>query len=825
MRPLLPVLLAFMAGIICAGELEASYGYAYGLLALSAVYPAFLFVASRRFSRFAAALPFFALGVLFTIPYNHPALPSNHISRFADEAPPGRGGNALAALGHAIEGVIVSSPEVTRARTRLNVDAQKIFGADRWTETTGIVQLTVNGAIEGYGPGDTIRFFSKLYRPYNFGNPGEFDYERWLAVREIHVKGFVRSAGLISRTKEAEASVAGSLHGIRVRIRKTIEGSGAANTGLLEALITGERGGIPPGVRESFEATGTAHLLAISGLHVGIVAVFFYGFFLFLLKRSERLMLAYDVKTIALLLSLGPALAYAVVSGFATSTQRAAVMLAAFVLTLAIGRGRDYINTLCLAALVILALSPYSLYEASFQLSFVAVVGIVYLVPRLREFFARKARDRDADPLAILRAHSRFFNYARSIFHNRMVLPAFTMIAAGLATAPVIAFHFHRASLAGLLANIVVVPLATLAIPVLLIGAFLSPFWEGGAGVLISTADLLLGAITVVVGFFSKLPYSSFWVSTPTILEIALFYAVIYMAANLRKGRRYIYAAGFFAALLAGDAAYWRFFYSHGDELRVTFISVGQGDSTLVEFPGGETMLIDGGGSYAAGFDIGESVVAPLLWHKKIRRIDYMVLSHAQLDHMGGLGFIASNFSVGEFWWAGAGRLGGLGNALERNKARKRLVGPEVVELTSGGVRVEAFRPYSDPAGEDLNNMSVVVRLVYGDRGFLFPGDLAGAGEAAAVALGRDITADVLKAPHHGSKYSSSPEFIEKVAPSVVVVSAGRDNPFGFPHEETLKRYSKAGLKVLRTDTSGAVAITTDGRAMAGSAWLTGKAR
>ena len=825
MRPLLPVLLAFMAGILCAGELEISYGYAYALLALSAAYPALLFAVGRRFSRLAAALPFFALGVLFIIPYNRPDLPLNHISRFADETAPDRGARAFAPLGRAIEGVIASSPEFTAGRTRLHVDAQKIFDADRWTETTGIIQLTVNGVAGGYGPGDTVRFLSTLYRPWNYGNPGEFDYAGLLAFRGIHVKGFVKSAGLISKTKEAGPSVARSLHDIRVRIKKAIAGSGAVNAGFLEALIIGERGSISPGVKEAFEATGTAHLLSISGLHVGIVAVFFYGLFLFLLKRSERLMLAYNVKTIALLLSLGPALAYAVVSGMATATQRAAVMLAAFVLTLAIGRGRDDINTLCLAALVILAVSPYSLYEASFQLSFAAVFGLVYLVPRLRELLVREVREREDDPLKKLRSHDRIFNYTRRIFHSHFVLPAFAMIAAGLATTPIIAFHFHRGSLVGLLANMVVVPLSTLAIPFLLLGAFVSPFWEGGGSLLINIADPLLGAVVVVVGFFSRLPYSSFWVSTPTLLEIALFYAVVYMAVNLKRGRRYIYAAGFFAALLAADAAYWRFFYHHGNELRVTFISVGQGDSTLVEFPGGETMLIDGGGSYAAGFDIGESVVAPLLWHKKIRRIDYMVLSHAQLDHMGGLGFIASNFSVGEFWWAGAGRLGKLGGALEKNGATHRRVGPEVVSLTSGGVKVEAFRPYSDPEGVDLNNMSVVVRLVYGYRGFLFPGDLAGAGEAAAVALGRDIAADVLKAPHHGSKYSSSGEFIEKVAPSVVVVSAGRENPFGFPHKEALDRYSKAGLKVLRTDTGGAVTITTDGRAMAGSAWLTGKAR
>lgn len=811
-----------MAGIICAGELDIPYGYAYAVFALSLLMPVYLFASGRRFSRLSAALPFFALGIIFFIPYGRPELPANHISRFAGRSDPGRGAGAFASLGRAIEGVVASSPEITPHRTRLYVEAGRILDGNSWKETTGLVQLTINGEAGGYAPGDGVRFFSTLYRPYNYGNPGEFDYAGYLAARGIFAKGYIKSPALISKTAEGGPSVARSLHGIRERIKQAIEGSGATNAGLLEALITGEKRGIPPKVRDAFVATGTAHLLAISGLHVGIVAVFFYGLFLFLLKRSERMMLAFNIKAIALFLSLVPALAYAVVSGLATSTQRAAVMLTVFVLALAVGRGRDYINTLSLAALVILVLSPYSLYEASFQLSFAAIIGIVYLAPLLRELFAR---EREEDPLVKLRAHGWLYHYARKTLHGRLVLPAYAMIAAGLATTPIVAVHFHRASLFGLLANMAAVPLATLAIPFLLLGAFVSPVWTGGAGVLINIADLPIGAAVASVGLFARLPYSSFWVSTPTLPEIALFYGAVYLAANFGKGRRYMYAAGLCAVLLAADAGYWRFHDSSGGELRVTYISVGQGDSTLVEFPGGETMLIDGGGSYTAGFDVGEAVVAPLLWYKKIRRIDYMVLSHAQLDHMGGLGFIASNFSVGEFWWSGMGRLGSLGTALERNGVTERLIGPEGLARTSGGVRIEALRPYTDPSGEDLNNMSVLVRLVYGDRGFLFPGDLAGAGEAAASRLKRAITADVLKAPHHGSKYSSSPEFIEKVAPSVVVVSAGRDNAFGFPHEETLERYSKAGLKVLRTDTGGAVTITTDGRAMAGGAWLTGRVR
>ncbi|MDP2689986.1 MAG: DNA internalization-related competence protein ComEC/Rec2, partial [Deltaproteobacteria bacterium] len=736
MRPLLPVLLAFMAGILSASAPGFSYGYAYALLALSVIPALLLYASGKRFVRLFGALPFFALGALFIIPFTRPELPPNHIKYFIDgpSAAPEAGG--LSALGTAIEGVVVSSPEFAYKRSRFYVEAERVLKGVEWTETTGKVHLTVQGAADGFKPGDRVRFISSVYEPWNFGNPGEFDYRGWLAARGVHVKGFVKNSRLITKTGEGGATVSRYIHSARERVKRGIDESGAAYPGILKALIVGDRRGIDPGVEEAFAATGTAHILSISGLHIGIVAVFSYGLFLFLLKRSGRLMLAFNIKKMAAILSLGPVMAYAVISGLATSTQRAVVMTLAFVLTYAFGRGRDYVNTLCLAALFILAAAPYSLREASFQLSFAAVIGIVYLVPRLQRLFERENADGPLEKRRLRGRGGRLAAIGARVFRRQVFTPLLATIAAGLATAPIVAYHFNRASLIGLAANMVVVPLGAIAIPLLLVSAFLTLLWEGAGFVLTDIAGLVVGAMATAVKSFSSLPYSSLWVSTPTLLEMALFYAVVYFSANFSKGRRYIYAAGAIAAVFIADTGYWRYFNARGEELRVTFISVGQGDSAFVEFPGGKTMLIDGGGSYASGFDIGQTVVAPFLWHRKIKRIDYMVLSHAQLDHMGGLRFIARNFSVGEFWWNGKGSLGGLKDSLKGNGTRARIIDAQGRRVEAGGVSVEAFRPYDDPAGIDLNNMSLVVRLRYGVTSFLFPGDIAVEGEAAAVALG-----------------------------------------------------------------------------------------
>lgn len=820
MRPLLPVLLAFMAGILLSGAYDLSYGLACALFGLSIVPAVFLYLIGRRFSRLVGSLPFLALGALFILPYQSPELPANHIVNFVDDSAAGEteAAGAIGQLGTVVEGVVASFPEPSTDRTRFTVDALRLLKGGQWVTITGKVRLTVLGDADGIGPGDEVRFVGSLARPWNFGNPGEFDYRGWLAARKVYVTGFVKKKAFIVKLGTGGPSFERYLQTVRGWIGDRLDKSGAANIGLIKALSIGERGGIDPGVEEAFKRTGTAHILAISGIHIGIVAAFSYAVFLFLLKRSGRLMLAFNVKKAAALFSFAPALAYALVSGFSTSTQRAVVMAVAFILTFVLSRGRDYVNTLCLAALFILAVSPHALYEAAFQLTFAAVMGIAYIVPRLKEL-----TEQGEDPADTTRRDGKLWGLKGRIVRKWVATPLFTTVAAGLATAPIIAWHFHRATLVGLAANMAAVPLGATAIPLLLLAICVMPFSTTVGLLLVKAADMVLGIMAAAVKLFSALPFSSLWVSTPTFFEIALFYGAVFMAVNIRRGRVYAYAAIVLAVVFTGDMAYWRWFNRHEGELRVTFISVGQGDSALVEFPGGKTMLIDGGGTYSEEFDTGGQVVAPLLWKKKIRRIDYMVLSHSQLDHMGGMSFIAESFSVGEFWWNGEGRLGKLKAALSGNGVKERVIKGDGESFYVGDVFVDAFRPYIDPAGKDLNNMSLVVRLRYGERGFLFTGDMAGAGEAALVEKGgrREITADVLKAPHHGSRYSSSWPFLERVAPSLVVVSAGRRNPFGFPHGETLERYAKAGAKVLRTDEGGAIIIKTDGRSIAGRAYLT----
>jgi competence protein ComEC len=542
-----------------------------------------------------------------------------------------------------------------------------------------------------------------------------------------------------------------------------------------------------------------------------MVAAFSYWAALFFFRRSERALLAFNAKRAAVIMAAVPAVVYALLAGLPVATQRSVIMALAFIASFAIGRGKDHLNTLSLAGLVILAISPGSVWDVSFQLSFAAMASIIILVPRFNELLGKYLEVSSEE-------RTNGLKNAVLIFLKKRVLPlVFVTLAAGIGTSPILACHFHRISLTGLAANLVAVPLAGVAVPSLLVSSALIPFSETLAWLMLFPADMAFSFISRAVSFFAAIPYASLWVSPPALHEMALYYLLVFSAANIGRARVYLYAAPA-SALLLIVLPLSQNFRERPDVLRVTYLSVGQGDSAFIELPGGKTMLIDGGGTNNPDFDTGERVVAPFLRSKGVERIDYMVLSHAQQDHMGGLLFIARNMDVGEFWWNGEGSLGRLGAALEEKRVVKRAVDSSTGKKAAGYAEVEFFN--RSKASFDTNDNSLVLKVSYGQRSFLFSGDISEKAEMT-IASGA-IEADVLKAPHHGSKYSSSAGFLSAVKPSVVVVSAGRLNSFGFPHAEALERYEAAGAQIMRTDTMGAVIIETDGKSLSKKGYLTG---
>src|SRR3990170_3995348 len=533
MGPLLPPFLSFASGIALGDFLGLGYGASIGALALSVAFVALLYSLKFRFSTLALIPLFFSLGSLFIIPFSTPEFPTNHILNIVRENPISQRAGSL------IEGQ-VDSVESTGRRTRLWLDTEGFIDKTGRKSASGKVLLSINGRAELL-PGDRVRLLAMLGEPHTFGNPGEFDYRQWLKRRGVLVTGYVKSVRLIERLEEGGGPAA-FIHRARTEIARFIDSSGARYPEPLKALVISGQGGIDRALREAFAATGTAHILSISGLHVGMVAAFSYWAAFFLFRRSERALLALNARKTAIILAAVPTVIYALLAGLPQPTQRAVVMALAFIASFAIGRGKEHLNTLSLAGLVILAANPASVWDVSFQLSFGAMASIIILVPRFKLLFGAAFESEEKDKGA---------KKAILSFFKKRILPLLLVtIAAGVGTSPILAYHFHRVSLAGLAANLVAVPLAGVAVPSLLVSSAFLPVSEALAWVTLFPADMAFSLIAGAVTLFASIPYASLWVAPPALYEVVLYYLLIFSAAHLGRARIYRYAAPASAMLL-----------------------------------------------------------------------------------------------------------------------------------------------------------------------------------------------------------------------------------------------------------------------------------
>jgi competence protein ComEC len=715
-----------------------------------------------------------------------PALSEEHVAHLA--------GRTLE-----VRGRLVERPSRRASGTRLLLEVAEARTGGGWRAARGRVLVTVRRAEIGWMRGDELQGWFRLRRPRNFGNPGEFDYESFLARQGIYVTGFAASDRGWTRRGSHRLRPGTWLERWRGGVAETIEATLAEpQRQLVRALLLGDGGALGVEVRERYARAGVSHILSISGLHVSLVVAVAYAASRWLLGRSERLLLRANVPKIALLLSLPPVLAYAAVAGGSTPTLRAVVMIVLLLAGTLLDRRRDWVTTLAAAALAINLCWPGSLFEASFQLSFVAVLSIVLGMRRVAVAW------RAWEERRLLRLRPGRWEWLRWC-----VLYEAVTLCAVAGTAPLGAWHFHRVSLVALLANALAVPvLGWVPVALGLLAVFIHPLSSDLSAYVLAVVGAVVAAGDLIVRACAALPGAAPLVPTPNLIELTLAYAALGgLLVTDRRRRRLVLALC--AGLAAADTAYWYVERFHRTDLRVTFLSVGQGDSAVVEFPGSEVMVVDGGG-LSATFDVGERIVAPYLWTRKIGAVDTLVLSHAQFDHYGGLGFLAAEVGARALWWNGMPGSGKLFDAFLR---AVRENGVDVTEVRRGfqhrvgGVEIVALAPEPSFRG-DLNDGSLALRLRYGPTSILFAGDLEVEGERRLLAAASDLLpSTILKVPHHGSRTSSTAAFLEAVAPTHAVVSAGHDNRFGMPHPEVVAAYRERGVRLWRTDRHGAVAF------------------
>ncbi|MGE5049628.1 MAG: DNA internalization-related competence protein ComEC/Rec2 [Deltaproteobacteria bacterium] len=642
----------------------------------------------------------------------------------------------------------------------------------------GLVALRLRGL--PVHRGDRARFFGKVHVPPPRLNPGGRDRRAQLLVRGIAVEGNAEVVAVLERGP----ALWRHLDELRARFAERAARicRSPERAALVTALAVGDRSGLPREAEDELAASGLVHLLASSGLHLAVVV-------LVLRELGRRLWLRTRFAARLRPAAFGAAVAvpFAVLEVLLLGAPWPAIRAGIGALLLLAGslfaRRAHGLTTLAVAAAACAFVDPAATHDLALQLSVAGIAGLLLLARPLRELLPVPFPPAGAAPWRRICEH--------------MLGLACSTAAAALCTAPLLAAAFHRISLVsvaanalGLLPGLLAIPVATLLVPLNLL-----PLWWA--------ADLLAGATLAAAQAFAALPFATLAVATPGLLACALWYAGVLQCVRRRFRAALVPWAAL--ALLAGS----RSALAHGrDGVRVTFLAVGQGDSAIVELPSGHAMLIDAGGdlTWPGRFDTGARDVAPALAELGISRLDLVVLTHPHPDHAGGIPTVLDRVSVGELWMTP--ERDAIATAVRERAARRGVPVREPHTLTVAGVRIEVLSHYEE--GRSLNDNSIVLRLVHGDVAMLFPGDVEALAEADLAQGPSELRAQLLKAPHHGSRTSSTEAFLRRVSPRFTVFCEGAGNRFGFPNPDVVARTPG---ETFRTD-AGAVVARSDGRAL-----------
>lgn len=798
---LVSVTVCFLAGATLAPRLPASWPVwtvlaPIGLCAVAAL------VLDPRF-RPLTALPFFLLvGLLHTHTALHPPADPHHIAGWIGEK-----------SRVTLTGRMLTMAEDDGEKTRFELAAESLLihgsgEAEQPRPVRGRVQLTVLAPLgERFAPGTRLVAIATLDRIRNYHTPGAFDYRLQMAARDIAVAGWVRSAAEILAAPETEVATVRQVRFLPEQVRQHLfaflgRHFGRDLAGMYQALLTGSLVNVRPALIEAFKANGCFHVLSISGLHFSLLGLFSVGLWTLLLKRSQWLLLHTHVPTLALVLTAPILLFYTCIAGMNVPAVRALITALLVLFAAVLRRQRSFGPLIAAAALIVLAVSPLALFTASFQLSFAAVLAINLIYPRLP---ALNVDPRDGWPRRAL-----------ALVQSLLLVS----VAATLGTLPFMLLHFNRISLIGPLANLVIEPLLCLwALPC---GLLAIPFVGVAPGLAVLLFNLGSGGMRLALWLTeltAALPAASVWTITPNPAELILFFAALTLLLRPGASRSHRWAALALFVLLAGSftRSLWPGVGAR-ETLRTTLLDVGQGSSTLIELPDGRTVLVDGGGYESDRFNVGEALIAPFLWQKRLWRLDTLVVTHPHKDHYNGLPFVFDRFRPGRVIVNGDS---GEEPAYARFLARVRERGTPVQLARTGDMLMKGENLTLTCAGMhglldegmhwSTNDRSMVLHLRYGQRSLLLPADISVAAEDRLVATGRDLHSDLLVAPHHGSATSAGPALMRAVSPAVVAVSVSRARRDTLPAPQHLQAWRAQGRMVVTTADQGTLVFSTDG--------------
>lgn len=783
MTPLVYVTLAWMIGIVLAQWFDPP-AMVIGLAALPALGGLWLYRAQPR-ARLAAVMGLVLVAGAYRLLLAQPVLDEDHIAFYNDTPHPIR-----------LTGVVAAEPDVRDyyINLQLRVESLQIEGE---TEAIGGLVLVRAPRYPVYAYGDRLSVTGLLETPPIFE---DFSYKDYLARSGIH--SLIRRSYIQLIESGQGHPFWAAMLALKGRAAHTINRILAEPyASLLNGILLGIRSGIPRALYENFNLTGTSHVIVISGSNISLVA----GIFLFLGQRLIG-------RRFTPPLAIAGVILYTFLVGADAAVSRAAIMGIVMILSLWIGRPGLALNSLFFSGLCLTALNPLILWDVGFQLSFVATGGLIVLVPPLEETVFRLLQNR----LQIAQA-----GLLMGLLNEMLILT----LAAQISVGPLLVYHFGRLSLISLFANMLIVPVQPLIMIAGGLAALAGMLWLPLGQALGWLVWLPLAWTVGVVEWMARLPYGSLdlgrfplWL---TLLVYAALAAGIWWAIQAtdapgwRRNWRPLSLASTMWLGGAGLAALliWLAVLSLPDgRLHVTFLDVGQGDAILITTPAGRQILVDGGPSgVQLNWQLGRAMP---FWD---RSLDVVINTHPDKDHLEGLVSVPDRYRIGQLLMSDVAVENDLYRAWQTELAENRLqpvIGQANTRLDlGGGVIATLLNPGPDSRGQtEPNNRSIVLHIQYGQISFLLPGDIEAAVERHILEAYPDLKTTVLQAPHHGSGHSSSPAFLDGLAPRLVVISVGKDNLYGHPAASVLERYTERGLTILRTDQHGAIDLSTDGR-------------
>jgi len=685
------------------------------------------------------------------------------------------------------------------------------------------VKLRVNVLVvpeygEPFDPneGDIVQVCGIWQTPFGFFNPGAG--AGWPQVALKNDAGSLRAthATLVKRGPRWWPTYVATT--VRKALSRALNTLPLERASFLRATVLGERSAVDPQIELGFKAAGATHALSVSGLHLAAVAALFFVGLRRLLLAWSKAALVFPVVPLSAALSIPAVVFYTLITGEAVATWRSALMACCVFAGYVLRRKPAIAASLAFAAGLIVASSAYWLWDVSFQLSVVSVAGLALFAGRLG---------------ATTFVNTGVLSRCRSWFAKGLAATA----AAGLLTAPLVAYHFGEITPAAPIGNLVLTPLVELLlVPLGLLGSCLAFLFPSAASILLWPANVSALITLQAAKLFAR--FAPVWHVNPAGLwsTLAITFGIGCALWAVRetdvRRRKWIVCALSLWCCSAGVWQYRSWRNAHREGVRITFLDVGQGDSAVVQGPDGFVAVIDGGG-IGATFDTGERLVVPFLRREGISKIDLVVLSHPHPDHASGLFAVLKNFKVTTLWMPasteGPEHDGFFTKGLREVAISNGTKVPSPRSYSKGTLLVQPLGPWDGdniaaPAGLSVNDASLSVKVAYGGRSVFFAGDLEAPGELelserARLALG-DPHSDVLKVPHHGSRTSSSVALLDAVQPRIAVISAGRGNRFGFPHVEVMERYRVREVGTLRTDRDGAVQLEwSETRAISATCW------